>query len=116
MSRETLPGNHEFTHYELNLTPNLDKFTFLGSVFITFRVLNDTNELVLNAHELEIQKADAAFNNTANKPTSIDFDKELQRVTFSFVNEMKAGTEGFIIVYFTGVLNDQMAQVREKVP
>ena len=55
-NRITLPTNILPNNYRLSLSPDMEKFTFGGEVQITVEVSNTTNEIVLNAAELEIQK------------------------------------------------------------
>ena len=55
-NRITLPTDISPNNYRLSLSPDMEKFTFGGEVQITVEVSNTTNEIVLNAAELEIQK------------------------------------------------------------
>lgn len=53
-SREVLPDNVVPEHYELELKPCLDSFTFDGLVEISITVIKTTNEIRLNAKDLII--------------------------------------------------------------
>ena len=49
LPKEVVPIN-----YQINLTPNLDDFTFLGEVTIDVAIKSPTRNVVLNCAELEI--------------------------------------------------------------
>ena len=52
-----LPQNVKPTNYALTLKPNFKNFTFIGNESITVQVKEQTNQILLNALELEITNA-----------------------------------------------------------
>lgn len=72
---------------------------------LSVQVLNSTSSVVLNAHELELSKAEVEGIGPAS---SIELDEELQRATFTFPQPLSEG-EHTIAITYTGILNDKMA-------
>lgn len=60
--RVLLPAKVVPRHYDLTLDPDLDKFTFDGTVIIDLDVVEDTNSISLNTLELEIQSSKVSSN------------------------------------------------------
>lgn len=56
--REILPGNVIPRHYDLTLEPDLENFTFKGTVVVDLDVVEKSSFISLNTLELEIQKAE----------------------------------------------------------
>ena len=52
-----LPSTVVPEHYEIGLTPELEKFVFAGEETIRIAVKEPVSEILLNAVELEIQHA-----------------------------------------------------------
>ena len=74
--REILPGNLKFTHYDLDLTPDLKNFNFKCTETIVFYVARDTNEIVLNGKELQIHKARVIYDGEIYAPCKVVYDTE----------------------------------------
>jgi len=108
--REDLPKSIKFEHYKLDLTPNFTDFTFRGKVNITYKKVNDTNKIVLNAKELKISSCqiihDTTFKTLLLRPTSISLDEKLERVIFTFEDIIPK--EAILSIEFEGILNDDM--------
>lgn len=102
--REVLPTNVTPVHYELELEPIFDGFTFNGRETIDFTVNETTDYITLNS--LDIKISEAKINDV---PISdISFDEELQRVTFKFSDHLASGTNAKLHLKFVGELNDKM--------
>lgn len=104
MSREVLPDSITPIKYHLNLTPNLNQFTFTGSLTFNFQVLHRTDQIVLNSKELKINQT----NSDDFKVTKIDYDEKTDRVIFSLNKFLEPG-EFRLVLEYSGILNDQMA-------
>jgi len=97
-----LPENIKPIRYDLNITPDLDKFTFIGDVNIEIDVLENTKEIILNSKDLEIIEVKIADINSKD----ISFDKDKQTVSFTF-DEIKKGKHN-LSIKFKGILNNDM--------
>jgi len=97
-----LSENIKAIRYDLDLTPDLDKFTFKGHVNIEIDVLKDTKKIILNSKDLEIINVKIENLN----PKNISFDKDKQTVSFTF-DKIKKGKHN-LIIKFNGILNNDM--------
>eukprot|EP00049_Salpingoeca_infusionum_P010151 m.171714 g.171714 ORF g.171714 m.171714 type:complete len:874 (+) comp14559_c0_seq1:346-2967(+) len=107
--RVLLPQDLYPSHYDVELVPDLVKFTFDGKVKISVEVRNATKTVTLHSRELAISTA--SFSNTTGFTTSvatISFDIKAMTVTMVFEEEMPTG-QGFLDIEFVGQLNNQMA-------
>jgi puromycin-sensitive aminopeptidase len=102
-----LPKNVVPTNYAIELTPDLEKFTFSGQVAIEVDVLSPVSEVKINAKELEISDFHAvnAGETRHNGTVSIDHDTEI--ATISFAGKLGAG-KWTLHSTFTGILNDKL--------
>ncbi|MBS2005536.1 MAG: M1 family metallopeptidase [Cyanobacteria bacterium SZAS TMP-1] len=102
-----LPKNIVPTNYVIELTPDLEKFTFSGTVAIEVDVLSPAAEVKINAKELEISEFYAvnAGETRHNGVVSIDHDTEI--ATISFQGKLGAG-KWVLHSTFTGILNDKL--------
>ena len=89
--------------YELRLAPDLEGFTFAGTVGIDVEVLAATDEIVLNAAELEITGGD--FDGVAL--AGVEYDGEHERAVLGLGETAQPGTSR-LSLSFTGTLNDQL--------
>jgi len=96
--------------YQLELTPDLERFVFGGSVAIEVDVrVAGAMEVTVNAKELCVSTA--SFAGSDGKILScigINQDLVASRMTFVFASAMPKGA-GTLHVVFTGELNNQMA-------
>ena len=106
MSREILPQNISVSNYKLTLFPNFDSFKFQGEETIKFKVIEDTNIITLNSHEIDVH--DAVISQTSEKCIHIGYEKVTQRVMITFKSMLLAGNEYDIIISYSGTHNDQM--------
>ena len=103
-----LPTNVRPSAYDLTLQPDLENFTFRGEVDINITVREATNEIVMNADEIEIQEARLTrADGSSVEPCCIDFDKEEETVTLGFDEELPPG-QARLHLKFTGELNDKL--------
>ena len=103
-----LPTNARPTAYRLTLTPDLQNFTFSGSVDIDVEVAEPTGRILLNAAELQISAATATVaSGQSIAATGIILDEKRERASLVFPNSIPAG-QATLSIEFTGILNDQL--------
>ncbi|HLF04458.1 MAG TPA: M1 family metallopeptidase, partial [Dehalococcoidia bacterium] len=103
----TLPATVRPSKYRLTLTPDLDHFTFTGQVSIDVDILRRTQEIVLNAEELQLQSAALVRPRSRSTPTQITPDSARETVTLDFGKALSPG-KARLDLEFTGQLNDQL--------
>ena len=89
--------------YELRLEPDLEAFTFAGTVGVDIEVLEPVDDIVLNAAELEINEGDLGGVALAG----IDYDDEHERAVLRLGGSASPGPAR-LNLSFTGTLNDQL--------
>lgn len=108
--REVLSENVIPTHYLVDLTPNLDTFTFAGKVTIGICILPrsnhpdlevkaETSTITCNAVELTVETACVG----SLKASNISFDEPTGRVTFTFASPVPVG-KCQLVIEFQGLL------------
>src|ERR1700719_986139 len=92
--------------YDIRLTPDLTAFTFQGEVNVSVVVNEATDEVVLNALELEIDKVTAE---RAGKSLGAKAEMEpaKERAHLRFTEKLSAG-EWTLKIAFRGILNDKL--------
>ncbi|WEW59530.1 Aminopeptidase 2 mitochondrial [Emydomyces testavorans] len=109
-NREVLPTNVKPVHYDLTLEPNLENFTYEGTVVIDLDVIEDTTTITLNSLELDIHSTTITTEDGKEAPassTSLDSDK--QTATAKFDQTIRAGSKAKLKQTFSGKLTDNMA-------
>jgi len=101
LPRDVLPRR-----YELTITPDLAAASFEGSVDIEVDVLADTDEVVLNAIELEVHEAwvtvgDKRFD------ARVTLDATTERATLALDASLPVGP-AVVSLRFSGALNDKL--------
>src|SRR5579863_3581720 len=101
-----LPKTVTPKRYEIRLTPDLKAFTFQGDVNVSVVVNEATDDVVLNALELEIDKVSAE---RAGKSLSAKAEMEpaKERAHLRFAEKLAAG-EWTLKLAFRGILNDKL--------
>src|SRR5882672_11584635 len=101
-----LPKNVTPKRYELRLTPDLSAFTFQGEETVAITVNQATDEIVLNALELEIGKVtvEGAGKSIAGTAT-LDASKE--RANLKLTETIQPG-DWTLKISFLGFLNDKL--------
>ncbi|MEM9468457.1 MAG: M1 family metallopeptidase, partial [Actinomycetota bacterium] len=92
--------------YRIELAPDLDAFTFTGSVEIDVDIPEATDRLVLNSIELTIHDA-AVIVGTDRRTAGFALDDDQERLTLTLDAPLPAGP-ATVAVEFDGILNDQL--------
>lgn len=104
-----LPSDVSPEYYDLCLDPDLERFTFSGTVKITCEVHVATDRITLHAKELVISSASFT---PSGCPTMLADEITLKAkdmtASFGFDEVLPVG-KGVLEIKFTGILNDQMA-------
>ncbi|KAI9175228.1 hypothetical protein H9P43_006589 [Blastocladiella emersonii ATCC 22665] len=111
--REIVPANVTPVHYTVNLTPDLEAFTFDGTVDIAVKVRTATDVVVVNTKELEVHAAHVTFaHNKAEQrldASSITHDEKIEQSSLHFPSALPAGADATLTITFKGIHNDKMA-------
>src|ERR1700676_183706 len=101
-----LPKNVTPRRYDIRLTTDLTAFTFQGEVSVAIVVNETTDDVVLNALELEIDKVTAE---RAGKSLTAKAELEpaKERAHLRFAEKLAPG-EWPLKVSFRGILNDKL--------
>jgi len=102
-----LPRSVIPAHYELHLEPDLDTFTFLGSVSIQIGVTETLDEIVLNAAEIDMNSVVLRGEEGEIPVAGVAHDDEYERATLTLESPASPGTYSLDISY-TGLINDQL--------
>ncbi|KAJ3120602.1 Aminopeptidase 2 mitochondrial [Physocladia obscura] len=107
--RQILPQWLVPRHYDVWLAPDLETFKFDGTVAIALDVVADTFKAVLHSKNIVIHKAAISVGGSAKQEAvSIEFDTDLETVTFTFGELITAGSSAFLEIEFTGAHNDHL--------
>ncbi|MEM2146906.1 MAG: hypothetical protein QW279_16195, partial [Candidatus Jordarchaeaceae archaeon] len=92
-------------HYKVHLEPNLETFTFQGTIVIEIMAENSVDQIILNAKDLSLQSC--IFRNAEKCGECIfSFDSENEEVIIKLPERIEGVIE-LIIKYF-GKINDLM--------
>lgn len=101
LPREVIPSR-----YDITLVPDLVSATFSGSETVATEVLEPVTEIVLNSHEIEIQRAELRRGDLTFVG-EVSYERENQRASLAFDQTIEAGPAE-LFLEFTGLLNDQL--------
>jgi len=93
-------------HYRIEMAPDIDRAVFEGSVEITVRIAEHSDEIVCNAAELEIHNAEITADG-ASRQLSVRIDEAAERLHLSAPGGFAAGA-ATLRIGFSGVLNDRL--------
>ncbi|MBI4202118.1 MAG: M1 family metallopeptidase [Chloroflexi bacterium] len=103
-----LPDTIRPLKYRLVLTPDLEKFTFAGEEEVEVEVLRATEQVVMNALELQVSTAWATqAGGRRIEAARIDHDEQSQTVTLTFGSRLVPG-KATVGLHYTGILNDRL--------
>jgi puromycin-sensitive aminopeptidase len=93
--------------YRLWLEPDLEAAVFAGVVEIDVDITTETTEVVLNAIDIEFEKATIVTSDDAALECTVRLDAETERAILDPGGTLGVGT-ATISITFTGILNDQL--------
>ncbi len=102
-----LPRDVEPTTYRLELTPDLERARFAGSVEIDIKVHEQTDRLVLNAAELDITAATVAPPAGDVLEAAPSLDEAAERLVLALPAPLAKG-DATVRLSFEGILNDKL--------
>jgi len=111
IARVVLPENVRPVHYNIDVVPDLEKFTFAGHCTITLDVKQATDNIQLNAAELtwksvKVIQGDATHEIDVASIVS-SYNQKDEVATISLPSSLSVG-EATLVTTFDGILNDQM--------
>ncbi|MDE3043965.1 MAG: hypothetical protein KGJ10_03975, partial [Acidobacteriota bacterium] len=93
--------------YRVRLRPDLVGASFTGSVEIDLEIIEPTHAIVVNAIELDVERATLRVGERAMTSRAPELDAQFETATFTFDEELAPGA-ATLSVAFHGVLNDQL--------
>ena len=103
---QRLPEVARPDNYKLTFTPDLDKATFEGDETITLRVLKATNEITLNAADIDFHDVTITAAGATQK-AKVTLVKEKEEAVLAVDKPLPAGSATVHISY-SGILNSEM--------
>ena len=100
-----LPRHITPSHYAIRLDLDFDELEFDGAVSIDIGVSETTDEIVLNAADLEIESVELDQGEVAVE--GLSFDDEYEKMTISLATPIRPGSYSLDIEY-RGTINDQL--------
>ncbi|WP_195210306.1 M1 family metallopeptidase [Actinomarinicola tropica] len=105
--RYRLPRTVVPSHYDLVLEPDLGAATFTGTVAIDVEVVEPVDEIVLNALDLEIDRATLVGPNGTRLAGSVTYDADTERALID-IEDAAAPGRWRLELSFRGELNDKL--------
>ena len=104
VGRMVLPTTVTPLHYAIDINPDAANMRFSGEVKIDLKINAPTQTIVLNAADLEFQKATLS----GTGPATVSFDKARQTATLTFAKKL-AVSEHTLDIHYTGLINQNAA-------
>ena len=102
-----VPANVKPVKYQITLEPDLEKFTFKGTVLTEVEILEATSSITMNSVEIEVQSCAVTSGGNTLTLQNISYDDEHETVTFDFGSSLSEGPASLDMA-FTGDLNDKL--------
>ncbi len=102
-----LPKNIKPLHYQIELKPDIENFTFAGNETIDVSISESSSNITLNSLDIDIQSASITVGGSVLKTETITYNKESETCTLAFAQEIPIGN-GEIHIAFSGILNDKL--------
>ncbi|XP_049874380.1 puromycin-sensitive aminopeptidase [Pectinophora gossypiella] len=98
-------------HYDLELVPNLEKFTFTGKTAVKVSIVNSTKQIVLHCLDLELTSVKLQYNDggsdSTKSPAEVRVSPADETATIEFEQPLPCG-DATLLCEFTGEINDKM--------
>ncbi|KAK1833949.1 peptidase family M1-domain-containing protein [Podospora conica] len=108
--RDILPDHFKPVHYDLVLKDlDFSTWSYTGTVTIQGDVVKPTKDIVLNTLEIKLVSAKVSVGGQSWESTSFAEDKQSQRSTITFPDELPVSSKAEVTIAFTGELNHDMA-------
>lgn len=107
--RVVLPQHLVPSHYDLELTPNLETFDFTCDEVIHVDVRETTKEVTLHSREIYLETV--AFHGEGGKEVKaieFNYNNKYHTVRIVFEEELAVG-KGRVVIHYRGILNGDMA-------
>ncbi|MDP9069800.1 MAG: M1 family metallopeptidase [Actinomycetota bacterium] len=104
---DRLPRAVEPDRYELTLAPDLPGASFAGEERVRVRVHEPVAEVVLNAVELAIQRAELVAEDGTSLAATVRHDDEAERAVITLEGTARPGVHTLHLA-FSGTLNDEL--------
>ena len=95
------------SHYELALTPDLERATFGGHVVINVDVVEAVSKIVLNTAELTMHAAVLSNDQGRRLEATTESDEDAERTTLTLASPLDPGPWK-LEISFDGILNDDL--------
>jgi aminopeptidase N len=115
LDRDILPDAVKPVNYALSIydIESGGAWSYGGNVTITARIIQSTNSITLNAHQLKIHNAEVSLQHTKTEhkiaSTDISYDSAKQRATIQFPEVIPDTENVSISIRFQGTINNDMA-------
>ncbi|XP_078666409.1 aminopeptidase Ey-like [Branchiostoma floridae x Branchiostoma belcheri] len=106
-----LPSSLVPVHYQVELQPNLDTFTFIGSEHITIQCLESTDYILLNSRLLNITDGSVSLETATGETVGVKrwfLYPENEFFVVQAVRNLQRGENYVLSVSFSGVLRDDL--------
>jgi aminopeptidase N len=103
---QRLPDTIAPTHYTLKLTPDLKAATFSGVEKIDVNIKQPVKSITLNAAEIKFESV-AIYPQGPKQTATVTLDASKEQATFTFANEVPAGS-ATLEIHYTGILNNDL--------
>ncbi|KAI5299773.1 hypothetical protein KEM55_001781, partial [Ascosphaera atra] len=101
------PAHYNLSLYDLKFAGS---WSYNGTVKVDCKVVEETDEIVLNTKEIEVHSAQITAGDATLKASDISYDKLNERATFKFPSKITpAGADAKLVIDFSAKINDHMA-------
>lgn len=106
---ERLPKDVIPKNYQIRVEPDLEKFTFTGTETIEVEIKKDTDKIIVNSADIQVQSASysSAGSSDSVPAQNIELRESEEKLILTFPSVLKAGTTGQVKISYTGTLNDK---------